>query len=114
LVTISRKKVFSSGLDLKQFLAPKEMGNFEYIILINRLFEKFLTLNVPTLAVIDGHTIAAGVMLALCHDRIIMTSDPKTQFVLNELDNGLAMTIAQAGMIKQLLSPQTARMLIMG
>ena len=36
---------------------------------------RILTLNVPTLAVVNGHAIAGGVMLAMVHDQIFMVDN---------------------------------------
>ena len=85
-----------------------------YAIKTNRVFEKLLTMDMPTLGVLNGHTIAAGVLIALCHDRLIMTSKPKTILLLNELENGIAMTAAQARIPMETLSPQTGRLLLGG
>ena len=42
------------------------------IVLLGRI----LTLNVQTLAVVNGHSVAGGCFLAFSHDKIIMNSNP--------------------------------------
>ena len=108
LVTISSGKVFSAGFNLKEIMQPS-LSNISYGILGQTLFQKILNLNVPTLAVINGHAIAGGLLMALCHDRIIMVNDNKTYLVLNELKNGISFSQPDARIPMELLSPTTGR-----
>ena len=85
-----------------------------YSFLGNQMFDKILTMNVPTLAVFNGHSIAGGVFLGLCHDRIIMKDDPKLYLSLNELNIGIPFCHGMAAIPKQVLSSSSARHLIMG
>ena len=78
------------------------------------MFKRFLTLNVPTMAVIGGHCMAGGVMLALMHDKIVMQNNPKFKFVLNEVDAGIGFSVQTARIPMELLSPDVGRKLAMG
>ena len=113
LVTISNGKVFSAGYNLKELMKPS-VSNISYGILGQTLTQKVLNLNMPTLAVVNGHAIAAGLWLALCHDRIIMVNDEKTYMLLNELQNGITFSSSDARLPMELLSPTTGRQLLMG
>lgn len=67
----------------------------------------------PTVCVVNGHTIGGGVFVALGFEHLIMKDDPKFQFKLNELENGL---IIPAGLIRltaHKTSPHTLSMLIL-
>ena len=47
-----------------------------------------MTLSIPTMAVINGHAYAGGLILALCHDFRIMASG-KSKICLSEIKMGL-------------------------
>ena len=49
------------------------MANFQ------RVFTRMLTLNVPTMAVLNGHAYAGGLLFAIANDFRIMQDDPKTK-----------------------------------
>ena len=44
------------------------------------MLANLLTINMPSLCVIDGHVIAGGVFIPLSHDRILMANKPKIKF----------------------------------
>ncbi len=64
-------KVFSTGFDLTHWKADVT-NSFETSATMLSVFKKLLTLNVPTLCLMNGHSYAGGLFLSLCHDfRII-------------------------------------------
>jgi len=67
----------------------------------------------PTIALLNGHAFAGGLMLAMCHDYRIM--NPERGFVcLNELDLGAVIQPGMAGMFHDKLpSPHTIRTLFL-
>ena len=99
LITIGSKKVFSSGFNLKNW-----ENNVKYktmsIILSQRLFARLLTINVPSLCIFNGHSIAGGVFLGLCHDEIWMINDPKKFIWANETSFGFMIPFAMAQLVK--------------
>jgi enoyl-CoA hydratase/carnithine racemase len=72
LVTIGTgSRFYSTGFNLGFWAADfknmvTSMSNFQ------RLFARMLTLNVPSLAVINGHAYAGGLLFAISHDFRIM------------------------------------------
>ena len=76
LVTIGSGKCFCSGFNLKMW-AKSEVDKYLSIVRMQRVFSRVLTLNVPSLAVFNGHSIAGGMFMGLCHDQIICKNDPK-------------------------------------
>ena len=56
---------------------------------MTRIFARIMTLNVPTLTIVDGHCIAGGVMLAIAHDHVYVRDDPKLKIKMNEIENNL-------------------------
>ena len=78
------------------------------------MFDRILTMNVPTLAIINGSAIAGGVFLGLCHDRMIMKDDPNFTMCLNELNFGMPICYGMANIPMYTLSKNTARHMLMG
>ncbi|KAK1988331.1 enoyl-CoA hydratase/isomerase [Colletotrichum cereale] len=84
LVTTSAiPKFYSNGLDLEHAtVTPGFWSDCLY-----RLFHRFLTYPMPTLALIPGHAFAGGFMTAMHHDYRVM--NPQKGFLcMNELDFG--------------------------
>lgn len=74
LVTTASGKFWSNGLDLEWMGAnQEEIPGF--VARVHDLFARFLEAGVPTVAAIRGHAFAAGAMLAVAHDRIVMRED---------------------------------------
>lgn len=75
LVVSGQDSVFSAGLDLKTvpFYDPDEQNRM--IAAINRAFGGLYCFPRPTIAAINGHAIAGGMVLALCCDYRIARTD---------------------------------------
>jgi Delta3-Delta2-enoyl-CoA isomerase len=84
LVTTAQGKIWSNGLDLAWLAANLEHAN-PFLTEVHELFARLLTIGVPTVAALQGHTFAAGAMLALAHDRRVMRAD-RGFFCLPEVD----------------------------
>ncbi len=66
-------KIFSTGFDMTHWKADV-INCLETSANMLSVFLKLLTLNVPTLCLMNGNTYAGGLFFALCHDfRIIKT-----------------------------------------
>src|SRR4051812_29751318 len=74
LVTTATGKFFSNGLDLDWLGANGDRFR-DYADAVQNLLARFLALEVPTVAALQGHTFAAGAMLALAHDFRVMRAD---------------------------------------
>ncbi len=84
LVTTGAGKFFSNGLDLEWLLGGgADMPVF--VAEVERLFARVLAAPYITVAACNGHTFAAGAMLALAHDFRVMRSD-RGFFCLPEVD----------------------------
>ena len=66
-----------------------------------------LELDVPSVAALQGHTFAAGAMLALAHDQRLMRAD-RGFFCLPEVDINIPFTSGMNALITARLSPQIA------
>ena len=102
LVTTGAGKFFSNGLDLEWLLSGQaDMPTF--VAGVERLFARVLAAPYITVAACNGHTFAAGAMLALAHDFRIMRSD-RGFFCLPEVDIRIPFT---AGMNSLIMSRMT-------
>jgi enoyl-CoA hydratase/carnithine racemase len=84
LVTTGTGKFFSNGLDLEWLVsAGVDMPGF--VADVERLLARVIAAPYITVAACNGHTFAAGAMLALCHDFRVMRAD-RGFFCLPEVD----------------------------
>ena len=66
-----------------------------------------LEFDVPSIAALQGHTFAAGAMLALAHDQRVMRTD-RGFFCLPEVDINIPFTVGMNALITARLSPSVA------
>lgn len=109
LVTTSGiSKFYSNGLDLEHALGtPGFLPNVLY-----RLFHRFLTYPMPTIALMPGHAFAGGLMLAMHHDYRVMSAS-KGFACVNELDFGVPLKAAMSSIFRLKLPPATYRQLVL-
>lgn len=106
LVTTGTGKFFSNGLDLDWLGAhPDEM--LPYLGRVHALFARILSLPCATVAACNGHTFAAGAMLAICHDVRLMRSD-RGYWCLPEVDLGMPFTPGMNALIPARVPAMTA------
>jgi Delta3-Delta2-enoyl-CoA isomerase len=106
LVTTATGKFFSNGLDL-DWLGGHGDQMAAYIARVQQLFARVLALPVVTVAALQGHTFAAGAMLALAHDHRVMRAD-RGFWCLPEVDLGMPFAAGMAALIRARLTPQAA------
>ncbi|RAY12992.1 enoyl-CoA hydratase/isomerase family protein [Actinomadura craniellae] len=106
LVTTGTGKFYSNGLDLDWLGANGDQWG-PYLDRVHGLFARLLTLPLPTVAAINGHAFAAGGMLALAHDLLVMRDD-RGYFCLPEVDLGLSFTPGMNALITTRLPSATA------
>ncbi|KAL4799922.1 ClpP/crotonase-like domain-containing protein [Aspergillus venezuelensis] len=101
-------KFYSNGLDLE--LAGSTEGFLERYLW--RVFRRLVTYPMPTIALVNGHAFAGGLMLAMYHDYRIM--NPERGFVcVNELDFGVPLQGPMMRVFTEKLSASTARELVL-
>jgi enoyl-CoA hydratase/carnithine racemase len=106
LVTAATGKFWSNGLDL-DWLGQHE-GAFEpYVVSVQALFARFLSLPLITVAAVQGHCFAAGAMLSLCHDFRVMRAD-RGFWCLPEVDIAIPFSPGMSALLQARLSPQVA------
>jgi Delta3-Delta2-enoyl-CoA isomerase len=106
LVTKATGKFWSNGLDLDWMAANQEQIE-GFVARVHGLLARFLALDVPTVAALQGHTFAAGAMLALAHDQRVMRSD-RGYFCLPEIDIRIPFTAGMNALITARLSARVA------
>jgi enoyl-CoA hydratase/carnithine racemase len=106
LVTKATGKIWSDGLDLEWMASrPEQIQGFAHRV--HLLLARVLELDVPSVAALQGHTFAAGAMLALAHDQRVMRAD-RGYFCLPEADINIPFTPGMSALIAARLSPQVA------
>jgi Delta3-Delta2-enoyl-CoA isomerase len=113
LVLTGSGKFFSNGLDL-EYMGANPTEAESVLARVHALFGRVLALEIPTVAALNGHTFAAGAMLALSCDLAVMRSD-RGYFCLPEADIGIPFTPSMNGLIRARLSPPVAhRAMVLG
>jgi enoyl-CoA hydratase/carnithine racemase len=108
LVTTSTSdKFFSTGLDLdffnKGLKTVEERQNFLRELM--RLLGRILVFPIPTIAAINGHTIAAGMFIAMAHDFRVMRED-QGFMCLSEINIGMSILDGQNSVLSCKLTPR--------
>ncbi len=106
LVTTASGKIWSNGLDLEWMAANQELIG-EFVPRLHELLARVLELDVPCVAALQGHTFAAGAMLALAHDQRVMRAD-RGYFCLPEVNIRIPFTHGMSALIAARLSKQAA------
>ncbi|WCJ19567.1 delta(3) delta(2)-enoyl CoA isomerase 1 [Euphorbia peplus] len=87
LITIAEGKFFSNGFDLDW--AQSSPSRLKIMSLkLQSLVSGLISLSMPTIAAITGHATAAGMILALSHDYVLMRKDGGFLY-MSEMDIGL-------------------------
>ncbi|NND02631.1 MAG: enoyl-CoA hydratase/isomerase family protein [Acidimicrobiia bacterium] len=107
LVTTGSGKFYSNGLDLERLVASGEAEMAAFVADDERLFARLITTPYITVAACNGHTFAAGAMLALCHDFRVMRED-RGYFCLPEVDLGIPFSLGMDALIKRRLPQAVA------
>ncbi len=105
LVTTGTGKFFSNGLDL-EWIMGSGVDMLEFVRNVERLFARVIATPYITVAALNGHTFAAGAMLALCHDFRVMRSD-RGFFCLPEVDIRIPFTPGMISLIRSRMTITT-------
>ncbi|KAH9909575.1 enoyl-CoA hydratase/isomerase family protein [Xylariomycetidae sp. FL2044] len=108
ITTSAISKFYSNGLDLQLALTtPGFMENSFYALL-----RRFLTYPMPTVALMNGHTFAGGLMLAMHHDYRVFTGT-KGYACVNELEFGAPLMPPMCSIFRIKFSPAVFRNVIL-
>ncbi|MDX6561795.1 MAG: Delta3-Delta2-enoyl-CoA isomerase [Gaiellales bacterium] len=108
IVLTGTGKFFSNGLDLEWMGAAPEGEPQKVVVRTQALLARMLVSPVAIVGAINGHAFAAGAMLALACDQLVMRED-RGFFCLPEVDINIPFTPGMAALIRARLSTRTAR-----
>lgn len=80
---------FSAGLDLKEVASLDRAGMREFLRLLDACVTELFLYPAPTVALVNGHAIAGGCVIALCCDRRVAVTNPRARIGLNEVALGV-------------------------
>ncbi|MCH2180742.1 MAG: enoyl-CoA hydratase/isomerase family protein [Mariniblastus sp.] len=87
LILSGNERVFSAGIDLKRWLAEDEDYIEPFLMELERVMERIFLFPKPVIAVIEGHAVAGGCMMAAaCDFRLIA---PQARIGIPELRVGV-------------------------
>ena len=112
LVLSGRPGCFSAGADLKAVPTYGPEQQREMVAGINAMALGVYELEFPVVGAITGHAIAGGLVLALCADIRVASSDGR--YGLTEVKVGVPYPQAALGVVGAELTPQAARVLALG
>ncbi|WP_280339641.1 enoyl-CoA hydratase-related protein [Nocardia neocaledoniensis] len=106
LVTTASGKFWSNGLDLQWLMSHGDQIP-AFSARVQALLARVLTLDLPTVAAIQGHAFGAAAMLALAHDHRVMRSD-RGYVCFPEVDIQIPFTDGMCDLITAKLTPAAA------
>uniref|UniRef100_A0A2P2J0D4 Delta(3)-Delta(2)-enoyl-CoA isomerase n=1 Tax=Rhizophora mucronata TaxID=61149 RepID=A0A2P2J0D4_RHIMU len=114
LVTTAQGKFFSNGYDLAWggSATSPDAVQFRHRLMSSKLrsvISDLISLPMPTVAAVSGHASAAGMILALSHDYVVMRRD-RGFLYLSELDIGLVIPAWFMAVLKCKIVDAKARM----
>jgi enoyl-CoA hydratase len=111
VVVTGRDGFFSAGADLKVVPGLDPDGQRAMVDGINRLFAGWYAFPRPVVCAVNGHAIAGGMILALCGDYRVGSTEGKLG--LTELRAGIPYPSNAIAVVKAELSPAAARVLVL-
>jgi enoyl-CoA hydratase/carnithine racemase len=106
--------VFSAGLDLEE-VASLDAGRARRLLdVLEGLVEALFLHPAPTVALVNGHAIAGGCVLALCCDQRVSGANPRSRIGLNEVAAGLVFPPKTLAMVRARLGDPRAGAVVLG
>lgn len=113
LVVTGSGSCFSAGLDLKVVprYGPEEQRRL--IVTLNWLIARLYALPLPTVAAVNGHAVAGGLVLTLACDYRVCSDDPAMRLGLTETRVGIPFPVAAMAVVESELAPEVARKMVL-
>lgn len=105
---------FCAGLNLKEFATLDEPGMRRLLSALDAAVEAIFHHPAPTVALVHGHAIAGGSVLAMCCDLVVAGSDPRIRIGLNETAIGLPLPPKLIALARYRLPPGAAERVVLG
>jgi len=112
VVLTGREGFFSAGVDLKIAPTLDADGQRAMVEGINRIFAGWYGFPRPVVAAVNGHAIAGGLILALCADYRVVSSEGK--YGLTEVKAGVGYPAVAMAVVRAELYAPAARRLVLG
>ena len=112
VVLTGREGFFSAGLDLKVAPTLDADGQRGMVEGINAIFAAWYGFPRPVVAAVNGHAIAGGLILALCADYRVASTDGK--YGVTELKAGVGYPAVAMAVVRAELHAPAARRLVLG
>jgi enoyl-CoA hydratase len=112
LIVTGAGNCFSAGLDLKVLPTYDRAQQQAMVMQVNRLFGGLYGLRLPTIAAVNGHAIAGGVILALCCDYRI-GAEGEYKLGLAEARVGVPFPVAAMAIVQSELSHPISRRMVL-
>lgn len=111
LVVTGADRFWSNGLDLEELGAMSDTAQRGFMRSVDLLLGRILTSPLVTVAALNGHTYAAGALLALAHDYRFMRED-RGFFCLPSVDVGIPFSPGMSALIAAKLPQPIAHDLV--
>jgi enoyl-CoA hydratase len=105
---------FSAGLNLKEVAAADRASMERFLKLLVRVVDAFFNYPAPTVALINGHAIAGGCVMALACDYRVVSADPKIRMGINEVALGLRYPPSILELVRRRAPAQHLETLVLG
>jgi enoyl-CoA hydratase/carnithine racemase len=112
LVTTGTDKFFSNGIDLDWMLGGDVDDPTAFIGDMSRMWARVMSLPIPTVAAVNGHSFAGGAMFSLAHDHVLMRAD-RGYWSVNEVLLRMRFTPGMQAILSGRLTAPTARRAIL-
>ena len=112
LVTTGEGKFYTNGLDLTWLMGEGASHQREFGREVHRFFLRLLTFPMVTVAAVNGHVFAAGVIAAMAQDFRVMRSD-RGFFCLPEVDLKVPFSPGVMGIVKERIEAQALHELVL-
>lgn len=109
ITTSNHPTIYSAGIDFTQFGVSRQY-TIGFLMQLIRLFGRMLSLSYPTVAAINGHCMAGGIMFAMSCDFRVHRKDMGT-ICLTEINMGYPIPPGMMYLIRDKVPPKTLMML---
>ncbi len=114
IVVTGAGRAFSSGLDLDALASMDRDGLAELLMALERTVSALFMHPAPTLAVVNGHAVAGGCLLAQCCDLRIATDAADVRIGMTGVAAGLTYPSFVFGLLRHRLAPPHLERVLLG
>ncbi|WAS92661.1 enoyl-CoA hydratase/isomerase family protein [Nannocystis punicea] len=105
---------FSAGLNFFELATLDAAGLDEFLAVLEDLLHELYNYPGPTVALVSGHAIAGGCLVAMCCDHRVCAADPRLKIGLNEVALGLHFPATALALARKRVNPQSLDEVILG